>query len=75
MESRKQIYNSNKRRVPQYLNTAQAAEYLCRAEYTLKRWRIDGKQPAYIKDANGRIWYRTIDLIRFKHEKDNRNAQ
>ena len=47
------------------VNTRQAAETLGVSEWTLLRWRTEGKGPNYVKTApnqGGRVIYRVKDL-------------
>jgi hypothetical protein len=48
------------------LNTVQAAKYLGYGEAALKKWRADGKGPAYYKGKGGMVFYDRADLDKFK---------
>ena len=47
--------------MPHYQTTKEAADYIRRHPVTLRRMRIDGSGPKFIK-RGGRIYYRTEDL-------------
>lgn len=54
-------------RMPQLVNTRQAAEILGRSPATLKRWRYEGVGPAYVA-IEGRVSYDVAVLIEYINE-------
>lgn len=50
-----------RRPVAAALDTLEAATYLSIERSTLKRWRVTGKGPAYVR-AGSKILYRVADL-------------
>lgn len=47
------------------LNTAAAAKYLGYGIPALKKWRSEGKGPAYYKGKGGMVFYDRADLEKF----------
>ena len=54
-------------RMPQLVNTRQAAEILGRSPATLKRWRYEGVGPAYV-EMERRVSYDVAVLIEYINE-------
>jgi hypothetical protein len=46
----------------EYLTEREAADFLSRKPQTVRKWRVCGKGPKYLKDPNGRIRYSRFDL-------------
>ena len=50
----------------EYVNTKRAAKELGIAVITLKKWRMQGKGPPFIKLETRRVLYPTADLIAYR---------
>lgn len=45
-------------RVPNVLDTREAAEFIGESRRTLEDWRLNGKGPRYFKNASGKVRYK-----------------
>ena len=51
-----------------FVNTRRAAAALGVAESTMKRWRMEGRGPEYIRSETGRIRYLTIEVLTYREQ-------
>ena len=56
---------------PKFLTEQEAAEVLNRKPVTLRKWRMTGKGPKFIKDPEGGIHYEMEDIEMWVHSGQN----